>query len=366
MLLLDQIEKSECFQTLLAGLGPIFRTTDNLERTKAFIRQMLVQAVLYPKDGPGATVAFLPDISHQDVRTEKQTSSTATQLFLRGPLLLNDPLWEMWATLVSLSGREKSVHDFSRRAEVSGFKKAEVNLSHELDTLIGTVEQEVKSSAGKLSLQYIDTYRRILGFKQDEGMPDMFAGSFTSELLKEFTFRLAYPRASNRGWVPQKNDGSQWSPDELWKKHRLWMDCKIELPPWITPERLQGRTYDRKATHVAFWIFFLLISAQGHSIDYAFPLNVRNTWDGNDLGGERAKLSIASTSVATGWEIVIENRGSQSSIHPDPLRGSSKQIIESLGEQVVDGWTIRLEHFAAQSAGSSTFYEWQSRITILT
>lgn len=195
-------------------------------------------------------------------------------------------------------------------------------------------------------------------------MPGTLAALFTKEKLGEAVFRLAFPRASDRNWIPETLALAPWTPDELWAARDEWIRYELELPPWLKPENLRGREFTSKHAYVAFWVLFLLVASQGHSIDHAFPMNVRDRWDGTALGDERAQLILRTIKTDSGWDLLIENLGSRRSRPLDVVRCNTQRIIELFSERVIGDWFIQMSPFVEIASAGSSAAKWQASIRI--
>ena len=368
-----EFDDSFCSELLHAfGAG---RMTDDL---RAVARQMVFHALACPCPDQLSFLGYVPDISYLDRETGNELSSLALQVFLPTPLSSDALEWRVWSSLVSMVGREKSVHDFSSREGRRGFRKAEISLSHELNIFFGNIRKSSDQLMGRLpadvarnladillALDYIDVYRRILGGQGSDALPTL-SNIFTPDVLAETSFRLAYSRAMYRGWVPEKLDGTIWTAEELWSVRSNWLQCDICLPAWIQPETLCGRGFDPRATYGAFWTLFLLIGAQAHAMDVAFPMNVRDRWNGDDLGDQQALVWVKYEQKAPGWQIEVGNRGSRSRDLVPGGRTGSREVISSLKPEPIRGWEFMIHdaHWREDSSGGNPVGAWIAQVCV--
>lgn len=260
-----------------------------------FVRQLILQAFACPPGDAIRAVAFVPDIAFKDFGKRQVVTSTAVQIFLPSPLPPESPLWKMWAAMVSLAGREKSVHDFSRRAEQLGYQQGEYMISHEMDTPISLLNQEREklSQSGRLAIDYLELWRRHIKREwSDAPPPEMEAVYQSKGALLQTALRLGYARALRRSKIPRRVvDGRLrfWEFDELLQDLDHWLDVNIEIPadvmsgkaPWV----FQTKT----------WLMFQLIGACHHVITFAFGECKRfDDWDAAKKL-KRARLDLTST-----------------------------------------------------------------------
>lgn len=242
-----------------------------------------------------------------------------------------------------------------------GAKRTEINLSHELPSVIDSIRQYAPPRE-LLKLNYLEMYYRILSRKVTDTWPVDLAQTFTATGLAENTFHMAYPRAKDRNWVPNRTDNELWTDENLWKNSHFWITYDIQAPAWLTPDCICGRHASAMTCYVAFWVYFFLITAQTHSMSHAFPIGVRDEWNGEELGDARALVSLEEIPVKNGWKLLISNRGSRHIKPPDIVRASSVEIVEEHAEHTINGCTITLSGFSFHSdyAGEG---RWVAEIT---
>ena len=222
--------------------------------------------------------------------------------------------------------------------------RTEIDLSHELPSVLDGIRKYAPPQE-LLKLNYLEVYYRILSGKLTDTWPEDLAATFTPEGLAENTFHMAYPRAKDRNWVPNNPRGDLWEDEPLWLLHKAWIEYRLDVPQWLSPDRLHGRHANATACYAAFWVYFFLITAQIHSISHAFPVGVRDEWDRADLQADRAVIALESRLSDDGWRLIVSNRGSRHIVPPDVVRASSAEIVEEHAEHLLEDCRITLRGF---------------------
>lgn len=290
--LVEEVESLDLGDDFLREMGKAFDTKLAVEGLDAVGRQMLFHAYVCPCPDRISTLGYIPDVSYRSPVNRNELSSLALQVFLPNSLPVDAEEWHMWSSLVSMVGREKSVHDFSRRAEQLGFQQGEYMISHEVDTPIGilNLERDRLSAEGKLAIDYMEMWRRFVKREWSEALPEELDELFRKKSrLFEIGFRFGYARALRRSQVPKRVVNGRlefWPYSDLLQQTGQWLDFDIELPDRL----LYGES--AWVFQVKTWLLFFLIASCQHVIKYAFA-GVARFDDWSDAKGvRRAQLTV--------------------------------------------------------------------------
>jgi hypothetical protein len=208
-------------------IARLFATSKDRAQQCAFVRQMILQAYLCPCPDRVSVVAFIPDVSYMDM-DHGEISSIALEVFLPERLQSDASEWKRWASLVSLLGRGKTVHDYSRKKRQEGLEHGwdeaaetiihhlKTGLSSALDWLAKVPESDLASLPSN-SRKRIEIARRrlredvnivqslYLANRRHSVIPDVLTVSKLAEifnawrtrLLEENTTRASFNRIPN-------------------------------------------------------------------------------------------------------------------------------------------------------------------------
>ena len=141
---LDRLAPAVKMAELVSERDYLPATDPLVDLSTSFLRQAFLQAVLVPGMDDCPVAIIVPDMSHKvspsgrdmgtDVPGGTESSSLAVQFFPRGEMRTDDPDFSFWATLISIVGRGKTVHDFSLLEWERGHENALKETIHRLKT----------------------------------------------------------------------------------------------------------------------------------------------------------------------------------------------------------------------------------------
>lgn len=195
------------------NIARLFATPKERAQQCAFVRQMILQAYLCPCPDRVSVVAFIPDVSYMDM-DHGEISSIALEVFLPERLPSDASEWKRWASLVSLLGRGKTVHDYSKKERQEGLEhgwdEAAKTIVHHLKTgLSSALDWLEKLSESDLSALSYNSRKRIeiarrrlredvnivqslyLANRRQPVTPDAFTMSMLGDIFNGWRTRLA-------------------------------------------------------------------------------------------------------------------------------------------------------------------------------
>lgn len=363
------LNDSALFNELREHLAERFGMNQRPDKCDPFARQLILQACLCPSETGISAVGFIPDVSQRVPGEDTDITSTALQVFLPKPLSVENPLWKMWAALVSIAGRGKSVHDFWDRAVRTGYQSGEFAIAHEMDTPLGILDEDRQSLSedGKLAVDYLELWRRFAKRDWSEALPGGLDESFQSnDTFLAHAFRLGYKRAQKRGVVPNKRGESgitSIAADELLSEKATWLDADIQLPLDLLSAK------KRWVYQVKSWIFFFAVGAVHHAIKYSFR-NVPMTDDWRTSKDKvRSAFRITSSQEKNGQlHIVVEDAADDiepeqmmRNEHLKPIRSNDLGVIDL---PPVDGKEVTVVAFRKTGHDGQGRTVWHARIRV--
>lgn len=227
----------------------------------------------------GAVVFCVPNLFSTAENTPDQPAGDVPLGGGGMQFLVDEPLTpEMCLALYRISQRVCAVAggiwDMIRmtfvRAEELGYQEGEYMISHEMDTPISVLnrEREHLSLNGRLAVDYLELWRRLIKREWSDAMPPEMATVYEStDALLQTALRFGYARSLRRSKVPRRVvDGRLrfWEFEELFHRLDQWLDVRIDLPEEVmlkqVPWAFQAKT----------WLMFHLIGACHHGITFAF------------------------------------------------------------------------------------------------
>jgi len=193
------------------------------------------------------------------------------------------------------------------------------------------------------------------------------------EKLLEQTLLAGYYRALPRNAIPSRVgiDGRQteWPYKDLWAHRNDWVHWECVLPEYWLEKIAQTQEH---RIEVQFWVLCLCISAQMHSLFYAFRRKSKfSDWRQNAEGIRKAHIRIRADFSSSPKRILISNIGnpptigaqSVSEMLPGDHTQSSKQIISASKKS---GHVVQVDDFSPSTeVGRDDGVWWQAAINVL-
>jgi hypothetical protein len=196
----------------------------------------------------------------------------------------------------------------------------------------------------------------------------------TFDKLFEHTLLAGYYRALPRNGVPCNKVGAdgrqvEWACSALWAHRQDWIQWECNLPDsWL--EKVAQTAEHR--TEVQFWVLSFLISAQMHSLFYAFRRqNAFSDWKRDTTRIRKGHIRVRADLSGSPRRIFVSNIGNRpdhggqsvSEIVPGDHREHSTQIISRSKES---GHSVQVDDFSPSSpVGPQDSIWWQAVINVL-